>query len=290
MTNTSELTAAEAFAEAAQALDLDVEAGDVDDGRTGRRAGPSSTSRGSRTRSSSAGSRSARRRSGVASAPTRRSTRSPTRRASARSWTPRRARSCCGSRSTDNLIDNPRWEVFPANPTADDAEPLPVQLPDPRTPARRLVLDRDEGLRRSRSRTRLRASRGTSTRGRTCRRSRRTATTTSRTRPGTGTPARSTGPSARPGSTLYPWKNVWFESKCDPTVLVPGGNDIDAAVVNLFAHAQPDARLVVLPRVHGAALERAGLQLRQPDRSRTTRSRAARRPARSPRSRVTTRT
>ena len=32
-----------------------------------------------------------------------------------------------------------------------------------------------------------------------------------------------------------PWSNTWQESKCDPTVLVPGGNDILPAVTNLFA-------------------------------------------------------
>jgi hypothetical protein len=31
-----------------------------------------------------------------------------------------------------------------------------------------------------------------------------------------------------------PWENIWNQSRCDPTVLVPGGNDIDAAVTNLF--------------------------------------------------------
>ena len=32
-----------------------------------------------------------------------------------------------------------------------------------------------------------------------------------------------------------PWSNPWQTSKCDPTVLVPGGNDILPAVTNLFA-------------------------------------------------------
>ena len=32
----------------------------------------------------------------------------------------------------------------------------------------------------------------------------------------------------------YAWANVWHDSGCDPTTLVPGGNDIDAAVTNLF--------------------------------------------------------
>ena len=32
----------------------------------------------------------------------------------------------------------------------------------------------------------------------------------------------------------YPWTNVWFESKCDPANLAANGNDIDAAITNLF--------------------------------------------------------
>jgi extracellular elastinolytic metalloproteinase len=35
---------------------------------------------------------------------------------------------------------------------------------------------------------------------------------------------------------VYPWTNVWFETRCDPANFVPGvGNDIDAATTNLFA-------------------------------------------------------
>ncbi len=32
----------------------------------------------------------------------------------------------------------------------------------------------------------------------------------------------------------FPWTNAWHESGCDPASLTPGGNDIDAAVTNLF--------------------------------------------------------
>ena len=43
----------------------------------------------------------------------------------------------------------------------------------------------------------------------------------------------------RPVSTgrdySFEWSNDWFESNCDPTTLTPGGNDIDAAIANLFA-------------------------------------------------------
>ena len=35
---------------------------------------------------------------------------------------------------------------------------------------------------------------------------------------------------------IYPWTNVWFETLCNPANFVPGvGNDINPAVVNLFA-------------------------------------------------------
>ena len=33
----------------------------------------------------------------------------------------------------------------------------------------------------------------------------------------------------------FPWTNAWFTSRCAPTSFTPGGNDIDAAVTNLFA-------------------------------------------------------
>jgi len=33
----------------------------------------------------------------------------------------------------------------------------------------------------------------------------------------------------------YPWTNAWFESKCNPAVLAGNGNDIEAAITNLFA-------------------------------------------------------
>ena len=34
---------------------------------------------------------------------------------------------------------------------------------------------------------------------------------------------------------IFPFENKWNASKCDPTNLVPQGNDIDAAVTDLFA-------------------------------------------------------
>jgi hypothetical protein len=32
----------------------------------------------------------------------------------------------------------------------------------------------------------------------------------------------------------YPWQNIWFNVRCDPAVLAGSGNDIDAAMTNLF--------------------------------------------------------
>jgi extracellular elastinolytic metalloproteinase len=47
------------------------------------------------------------------------------------------------------------------------------------------------------------------------------------------------GPGQRPTSPdrsyQSPWTNVWYETDCHSNNLVPGGNDIDAAVTNLFA-------------------------------------------------------
>ena len=41
----------------------------------------------------------------------------------------------------------------------------------------------------------------------------------------------------RPTSTtrdyLYPWDNVWYEDRCDPSNFTPSGNDIDSAATNL---------------------------------------------------------
>jgi hypothetical protein len=47
------------------------------------------------------------------------------------------------------------------------------------------------------------------------------------------------GPGQRPVSATrdyrLPWTNVWYETGCHSDNLVPGGNDIDASVANLFA-------------------------------------------------------
>jgi extracellular elastinolytic metalloproteinase len=49
------------------------------------------------------------------------------------------------------------------------------------------------------------------------------------------TPAEQYRPVAADRDYTFPWQNTWKTSSCSPTALTPGGNDIDAAVTNLFA-------------------------------------------------------
>ena len=49
------------------------------------------------------------------------------------------------------------------------------------------------------------------------------------------TPAEQYRPVAADRNYSFPWQNRWQASGCSPTALTPGGNDIDAAVTNLFA-------------------------------------------------------
>jgi extracellular elastinolytic metalloproteinase len=55
--------------------------------------------------------------------------------------------------------------------------------------------------------------------------------------PGTpdGTPVPTYQPTSPARHYVYPWTNVWYETKCDPANFIRGsGNDIDAATANLF--------------------------------------------------------
>ena len=51
-------------------------------------------------------------------------------------------------------------------------------------------------------------------------------------------------------STPTEFTDAWNNSKCDPTQLHPGGNDIDAVGDQPVRRPQPDARLLLLPRLH----------------------------------------
>lgn len=48
------------------------------------------------------------------------------------------------------------------------------------------------------------------------------------------TPSSNYAPTSNDRYYVFPFENIWNASKCDPSVLQPGGNDIDAAVTNLF--------------------------------------------------------
>ncbi len=71
----------------------------------------------------------------------------------------------------------------------------------------------------------------------------------------------------------------WNNTRCDPTQLVAGGNDIDASVTNLFAAAQPDARLHLLPRLHRGATTTCSSTTAAAAESPATRRSATPRPA-----------
>ncbi|MPZ93042.1 MAG: hypothetical protein GEU68_15730 [Actinobacteria bacterium] len=80
-----------------------------------------------------------------------------------------------------------------------------------------------------------RRSRGTSTRTPAFRPTRRRETTPRRPRPGAPAPATGYRPITPTRDYQYLWDNVWFETECSPSNFVVGeGNDIDAAITNLF--------------------------------------------------------
>jgi extracellular elastinolytic metalloproteinase len=133
---------------------------------------------------------------------------------------------------TDHVADNPRWKVFPNTPplTTLNQHPWNYSSSDTRdiwcwTPAPGCEL----AVKNSASRVPWDVDARTNT---------PTFTTDGNNNfaheawnSGAGTFYKPVSPSRE---YIYPWNNVWFESKCDPTVLTPGGNDIDAAIVNLF--------------------------------------------------------
>jgi extracellular elastinolytic metalloproteinase len=131
------------------------------------------------------------------------------------------------------LADNPRWKVFPANPPVSRLGAFPWNYPS--TDTRRVwcwqnAKGCNEVIANAASplpwdvdpATLL--STGT-TEG-------NNATTREVWGPGTGTGYR---PTSAVREYVYPWTNVWYTSGCSPTNFVVGsGNDIDAAIVNLF--------------------------------------------------------
>ncbi|GAA0926725.1 M36 family metallopeptidase [Nonomuraea longicatena] len=133
----------------------------------------------------------------------------------------------------ENLVDqfDPEWSVFPANPPADYSsrdtrrkwctEPGPgCDLVVGGDPATGKAWDVDHGTDQSTS-----SSLGNAAR-----------TFENRASPdpfSVGTRSNVSTPSRK---YSYPWKNAWYEAKCDPAVLdQPGEADLEAAVSNLGA-------------------------------------------------------
>ena len=134
---------------------------------------------------------------------------------------------------TDNAVDNPRWDVFPAYPKLTTLNRYPYNFPS--TDSREIwCWVPANGCELAVANTASRVPWDVDARTNVP-----TFTTDGNNNiaheawnGNAGTFHKPTSPARE---YLYPWENVWFESKCDPTTLVPGGNDIDAAVVNLFA-------------------------------------------------------
>ena len=87
--------------------------------------------------------------------------------------------------------------------------------------------------------------------------------------------------SPRPGSTRRSSPTRGTTAGATPTELVPGGNDINASVDQPVRRPQPDARLLLLPRLHRGELQPAARQPRPRRRRTATRRSATPRPARS---------
>ena len=135
---------------------------------------------------------------------------------------------------TTPTLGQPKWRYFTSNPSLDWSAST--------TPSNSVIGcwtagDRLHHARAAPSATWRRRARGTSSPRPAPRRSPRSATTPARTRPGpTRWPpaAWRRRPSRRRATTPTAFKDSWNNSKCNPTQLVPGGNDINASVTNLF--------------------------------------------------------
>ena len=137
----------------------------------------------------------------------------------------------------DNAIDNPMWLVFPAYPQITPINEFPWNYPSADT--RDLwCWDDAPGCQLPVANAAARVPWDTEA---------RTGTPTFTTvgnaadsfeqwfSPQDEPPGTGYRPTSSTRDYVYPWTNVWFETKCDPANFVPGGNDIDAAVTNLFA-------------------------------------------------------
>ena len=136
--------------------------------------------------------------------------------------------------ATDNLADNPRWNVFSAYPPLGN-EQFPWNYPS--TDTRNVwcwTAGADCDLAVANSASRLEWDKD-------AQHNQVTSTTIGNNAHAGENWQSFQGPQKtqyRPTSAtrdyLYPWGNRWFEGQCNPSVFTPQGNDIDAAVTNLF--------------------------------------------------------
>lgn len=130
----------------------------------------------------------------------------------------------------DQDVDNPEWDVFPANPPADystrDNRVRWCLVPAPG--CERTVSTADQGVAWDLDPTTgapSQTSAGNSARG-----------TEKWDDLAGGTVGTRTSAASPTREYTYPWTNQWFETKCNPEVFgTPQENDIDAALGNLFA-------------------------------------------------------
>jgi len=134
----------------------------------------------------------------------------------------------------DEASDNPTWLVFPSNPPA-ALDEFPWNYPSADTrdlwcwlelPSCKLVVANQASPREWDVDGHTQAPTFTTLGN--------NANTTENWDGGAGTNYRPVSPAR---DYVYPWTNVWFEDRCDPANLTVVGvsNDINAAVVNLFA-------------------------------------------------------
>src|SRR5918996_6505388 len=140
----------------------------------------------------------------------------------------------------DHAADNPAWRIFPAYPEVTTLNAFPWSYPSDDT--RELwCWDNAPGCDRAVANPAARVPWDTDARTETP-----TFTTVGNAADSfelwfipdddEGEPGTGYQPTSATRDYVYPWTNVWFETGCDPANFVVGsGNDIDAAVTNLFA-------------------------------------------------------
>lgn len=130
----------------------------------------------------------------------------------------------------DHDVDNPEWDVFPANPPADySSRDTRIRwCLEPAAGCERTVSTADTGAAWD-----LDPSLGAPSETSSGNSARGTEKWDSLVNGEVGTRTSAASPTRE---YTYPWANQWFEQRCDPAVFNSSGeNDIDAGLANLFA-------------------------------------------------------